>query len=80
MRLPPGIPIPEVTVTAWIVFAQKGNAKAKAGDKKIDREIRIYQSDGLVLLIRRHGISASARNTGEGTELWKKLLIGGKNI
>ena len=37
MRLPPGTPIPEVTVTAWIVFAQKGNAKAKAGDKKIDR-------------------------------------------
>ena len=28
-------------VTAWIVFAQKGNAKAKAGDKKIDREIRL---------------------------------------
>ena len=41
MRLPPGTPIPEVTVTAWIVFAQKGNAKAKAGDKKIDREIRL---------------------------------------
>lgn len=41
MRLPPGTPISEVTVTAWIVFAQKGNAKAKAGDKKIDREIRL---------------------------------------
>ena len=27
MRLPPGTPIPEVTVTAWIVFAQKGIKK-----------------------------------------------------